>query len=102
MSANPEPDTSGSGFIELFDGIDLTGWTRIGGAHEFAIQDYFEWNRMTIQAEGNVLKTWINGVPVSNLVNDERDDGFFGLQVHSGKAGTILWRNIKVKELNEY
>jgi hypothetical protein len=48
-----------------------------------------------------VVKTWINGVPCSNLVNDERTEGFFGLQVHAGKKGVIHWRNIKVKELNK-
>ncbi|PXA04422.1 DUF1080 domain-containing protein [Coraliomargarita sinensis] len=65
-----------------------------------AVRDHFEWNRLTIKAEGNVIKTWINGVPVAHLVNDERENGFFGLQVHSGKKGTIHWRKLKVKELS--
>ncbi len=58
-----------------------------------------EWNRVTISAQGNVVKTWINGVPVSHWVDDgSYAEGFFALQVHSGKAGTILFKNIKVKE----
>lgn len=64
-----------------------------------AIQDHADWNRMTIMAEGNVIKTWINGVPCAHLVNDERNEGVFGLQVHGGKQGTILWRNIRIREL---
>ena len=32
---------------------------------------------------------------------DEFKSGAFGLQVHSGKKGTILWRNLKVKELKK-
>jgi hypothetical protein len=58
-----------------------------------------DWNRLTISAKGNVIKTWINGVPVSHWVDDGTySEGFFALQVHSGKAGKILYKNIKVKE----
>ena len=57
------------------------------------------WNRVVIKAKGNVVKTWINGVPVAHWVNDEYLKGCFGLQVHSGSKGEILWKNIKVKEL---
>ncbi|CAN0353653.1 unnamed protein product, partial [Ectocarpus sp. 4 AP-2014] len=50
-----------------------------------------EWNRLTIHAEGPVVKTWINGVPVSHWVDTEGyDKGFLGLQVHSGKEGTTV------------
>ncbi len=66
-----------------------------------AIRDHRVWNRITIEAQGNVCKTWVNGIPCAHLVNDERSKGFFGLQVHSGRQGTINWRNIKIKELNE-
>lgn len=60
-----------------------------------------QWNRVTISAKGNVIKTWINGVPVAHWVDDGTySSGFFGLQIHKGKAGQVLFRNIKVKELN--
>lgn len=64
-----------------------------------AAQKHGEWNRITMKAEGNVMKTWLNGVPVSHVVNDEFTEGFFGLQIHSGKEGVIHFRNIRVKEL---
>ncbi|MEM0965378.1 MAG: DUF1080 domain-containing protein [Verrucomicrobiota bacterium] len=57
------------------------------------------WNRVTIQAIGSNVKTWINGVPAANWENEEYLEGFFGLQVHSGRQGQIEFRNIKVKEL---
>ena len=61
-----------------------------------------EWNRLTISAKDKVVKTWLNGVPVSHWVGDgDYASGFFALQVHSGKAGTILFKNLKVKELTE-
>ncbi len=59
-----------------------------------------EWNRVTISAEGNVVKTWINGVPVSHWIdNGSYPKGFFGLQIHKGGEGTVLWKNIRVKRL---
>ncbi len=58
------------------------------------------WNRLTISADGNVVKTWLNGVPASHWIDDgSYPRGFFGLQVHKGKAGTILFKEISVKEL---
>jgi hypothetical protein len=59
-----------------------------------------DWNRITIMAKGNVVKTWLNGVPAAHWVDDGTyPSGFFGLQVHQGKSGKILWKNIRVKEL---
>jgi len=54
-----------------------------------------------IEAIGDTLKTWINGVPASNLVDDQTASGFIGLQVHSinsdQKEGTeIIWKNIRI------
>ena len=67
-----------------------------------AAENKTDWNRVTISAKGNVVKTWVNGVPVSHWVGDgDYASGFFGLQVHKGKAGTILFKNLKVKELTE-
>ena len=59
-----------------------------------------EWNRITIKADGENIKTWINGIPASNMSNSEYLKGFFSLQIHSGKQGTVHFKNIKVKELN--
>ncbi len=199
LNTDPEPDLS-EGFVSLFNGKDLTGWTPKGGSCEFEAQDgmivginvpgspstylctdrtdfgdfiftcdifyvvdgntgvmfrarergddkitvygpqaemenfsrkrywsggiygqscggwYYplwldahekareamkenEWNRLTISAQGNVIKTWVNGIPAAHWVNDEYLQGFFGLQIHSGKQGTIQWRNLLVKEL---
>lgn len=58
-----------------------------------------EYNRITIKAEGNNVKTWINGIPASNWDTEEYMKGFFGLQIHSGSKGTVEFKNIKLKEL---
>lgn len=61
-----------------------------------------EWNKARIEAIGNKINTWINGVPVAALVDDETAKGIIALQVHSIRnpedAGKeIKWRNIRIK-----
>ncbi|QDT69114.1 hypothetical protein MalM25_20420 [Planctomycetes bacterium MalM25] len=61
-----------------------------------------EWNRLTIHAEGPVVKTWVNGVPVAHWVDTKGfAEGFFGLQIHAGRQGTVVWDDLRVKELNQ-
>lgn len=63
------------------------------------------WNHYYIEAIGPSLRTWINGVPCANLVDDMTAEGFIALQVHSiqeeeqvGKQ--VRWRNIRIKTEN--
>jgi hypothetical protein len=60
-----------------------------------------EWNRYRVEAAGDRLRTWINDVPVSDLVDGMTRSGFIGFQVHQAKeAGlTVKWRSIRIKEL---
>ena len=64
-----------------------------------------EWNKVRVIAYGNHVATWINGVNVSNLLEETVEKGIFALQIHSignnkAKAGKLnKWRNIKVTEL---
>jgi hypothetical protein len=59
-----------------------------------------DWNRVTIEAKGNVVKTWVNGIPAAHWVGDGTyAEGFFSLQVHKAKEGKVLFRNLRVKEL---
>lgn len=57
------------------------------------------WNRVTIQAIGSNVKTWINGIPAANWETDQYTQGFFSLQVHAGTKGEVHFRNLKVKKL---
>ena len=62
-----------------------------------------EWNSFRVEAVGDKIRTWINGKPVANLVDDMTAKGFIGLQVHGignnkSLAGkTVHWRNIRIK-----
>ena len=42
-----------------------------------------KWNHYRIEAIGKTVRTFINEVPVSNLLDTILEKGFFGLQVHS-------------------
>ena len=58
-----------------------------------------KWNRLTVQAQGDTIKTWLNGVPAAHWKTDQYKQGFFSIQIHSGKQGKVHFRNLKVKEL---
>jgi hypothetical protein len=60
-----------------------------------------EWNDVEIQCVGPSLKTWINGRLVADMFDSFSMTGFIGLQIHSGKSGSVAWRNIRVKDLGE-
>ena len=61
-----------------------------------------EWNQYRIEAIGNNLRTWVNGVQMADLIDDVDSEGFIGLQVHSigensGLEGEeALFRNIRI------
>ena len=58
-----------------------------------------QWNRITISAQGDVVRTWVNGVPAAHWKDDgSYPKGYFGLQIHKGKKGTVHFRNLQVKE----
>lgn len=59
------------------------------------------WNHLRVEAVGEEIRTYLNGVPAANLIDDLDDSGMICLQVHSIKkelAGTqVKWRNLKIK-----
>ena len=63
--------------------------------------NYDGWNRVTILVRGANMKTWINGIPAAHIRNKEYNQGFFSLQSHAGKEGTVQFRNLKVKEFEK-
>jgi hypothetical protein len=64
-----------------------------------------DWNKCRIECIGNVLRTWVNGIPTSHVVDNVTAKGFIALQVHSiskpeevGKQ--IRWKNIRIQTKN--
>ena len=69
-------------------------------------QDAFrqdEWNHFRIEARGDHIRTWVNGVLVTDLIDPLTPRGFIALQVHSVSDENVglgvQWRGIRIKEI---
>ncbi len=61
-----------------------------------------EWNRMRVEAKGDSIKTWIDGVAAADLVDAVDLDGFIGLQVHQNRNPEpmrVRFRNLRIQDL---
>ncbi|WNJ17343.1 DUF1080 domain-containing protein [Pontibacter sp. G13] len=59
------------------------------------------WNHVRVEAIGNSINTWMNGIQCARLVDDMTSEGFIGLQVHAigGDAKNnreIKWKNLRI------
>lgn len=68
-----------------------------------------EWNSARIEAIGDNIRIWLNGVPTAKLIDDKTATGFIGLQVHSiygdmTPGMEIKWRNVRIltENLDQY
>lgn len=60
-----------------------------------------DWNQVRIEAIGNRIRTWINGVPAADILDAQTPAGFIALQVHAigdpaleGKQ--VRWKDIRI------
>ncbi len=64
-----------------------------------------EWNHVKIEANGNRIRTWLNGVARVDARDDGYRSGFIAFQVHGiGKdkdkdGTTVQWKNITLTEI---
>ncbi len=69
-----------------------------------------EWNHYRVEAIGNSIRTWVNGVPCADLIDEMTPSGFIALQVHgigndSTKTGLqVKWKNIRIitRDVQQY
>ena len=59
------------------------------------------WNSARIEAVGNSIRTWINGIPCANIWDDRTPEGFIALQVHAiendkDEGKTVCWKDIRI------
>jgi hypothetical protein len=65
-----------------------------------------QWNRFRVEAIGPSIRSWLNGVPCANVIDDLTPSGLIALQVHSigndqTKAGEVIkFRNIRILTAN--
>lgn len=62
-----------------------------------------EWNHYKIAAQGDHIRSWVNGIPCADFHDSLDASGFIGLQVHSIPANAgpyqVRWKNIRIREL---
>jgi len=78
--------------------------TTIGNKDELATKIKKEdWNDYTIIAKGNHLQHIINGTLMSETIDNQKDkaatSGIVALQVHTGPAMTVQFKDLRIKEL---
>ncbi len=67
-----------------------------------------EWNRYRILADGPRFQVWVNGIQISDLVDEKKfashPKGFIALQVHGIRRGAgpfeVRWRELSIRTLS--
>lgn len=65
-----------------------------------------DWNHYRIEAVGDTIRIWLNGVNTANLFDNETPSGFIAFQVHGIGSNTelegkeIRWKNIRIMTEN--
>jgi hypothetical protein len=60
-----------------------------------------QWNKYRIEAEGDRMRVFVNGVLCADLTDPADQAGFIALQVHSfkgDKPAQVRWRNIRIQD----
>jgi len=60
-----------------------------------------QWNKYRVEAEGDHMRVFINGVPCANLTDSMDLTGTIALQVHQYKGDKpvqVRWRNIRIQD----
>jgi SAM-dependent methyltransferase len=62
-----------------------------------------QWNHYRIIAQGDHIRSWVNGIACADFHDKTDASGFVGLQVHEIKKGTgpfqVRWKNLHMREL---
>jgi hypothetical protein len=105
MELDPKPQRwSGS----IYDEGGRRGWlytTELNPAGKTAFKNN-QWNTFRIECFGTTNRTWVNGIPISHLVDAASTKGFIGLQLHANNptdppgGNQVRFRNIRIKTTN--
>lgn len=100
---DPSPRAFSGGIYEE----QRRGWLYVPTRNPACMQAFHhdDWNAYRIEAVGEHIRTWLNGVPCARLIDRDLSGGFIGLQVHgvaggnNGVAGdTASWRKLRILE----
>lgn len=58
-----------------------------------------DWNEVRIEAVGNRIRTWINGIPAADILDAQTPAGFIALQVHAIGNPALEGRQVRWKDI---
>lgn len=58
-----------------------------------------EWNKLRVEAVGNRIRTWVNGVPAADVLDAQDESGFIALQVHAPFDDSMIGRTARWKDI---
>ena len=113
---------SGVFFRSTLEGVIISGWQveiappglATGGIYESYGREWLvkpnpkdenliigDWNSMKIMVNGDIVKTWLNGIEMISLEDRliGKGKGSIVLQIHEGDNVKVRWRNIKLEKL---
>lgn len=64
-----------------------------------------DWNHYRIEAYGDHIRVWVNGIQTTGIRDSMDLSGFIGLQVHSFKGPhptKVYWRNLRIQDLGRH
>ncbi len=101
VDIDPSPRAWTGGFYEELD----RGWIKDLKGNEAARKAFKpgQWNTIRLEARGNMIRTWINGVQAVETIDFMATKGFIGLQVHKVKKNEHLqvrFKNIRIQVLD--
>ena len=115
---------SGVFFRSSIEGVKISGWQcevapinlHTGGIYESYGRGWLrqpnplhekylktgKWNTLKLLVTGDEVTTWLNGHMMVGMKDEKigAGNGFIALQIHDGGGIKVIWKNIKIKELN--
>lgn len=115
---------SGVFFRSSIEGVKISGWQcevapidhHTGGIYESYGRGWLiqpdslhekylktgKWNKLRLKVVGDEVTTWLNGQQMIYLKDEKigAGIGFIALQIHDGGGIKVIWRKLKITELN--
>lgn len=64
-----------------------------------------QWNKYRVEAHGDTVRVWVNGIACAHVTDPLDVTGFIALQVHAYKGerpAQVRWRNIRIQDLGKH
>jgi hypothetical protein len=74
------------------------GWLIQPDSEKESVLQMGEWNTMRIRVVGDRVTSWLNGVQMVDLVDEQigKGEGHIALQIHEGGGIKVRWRNLRL------